>query len=331
MSAITEGLAEQIGVQRACQVLDVPRSRVYRARQPQPAPQARPTPSHALSADERTQVRATLNSPRFMDKAPRQVYATLLDEGQYLCHWRTMYRVLAAHDEVRERRNLRQHPVYRKPELLATGPNQVWSWDITALRGPAKWIHYALYTVLDIFSRYVVGWMIAEVESSELARQLIAQTCARQAIQPDQLTLHADNGSPMKGKSLAQLLLDLGVTRSHSRPHTSDDNPFSEAQFKTMKYHPDYPDRFAGMETARQWARPFFNWYNHEHYHSGLNLLTPASVHYGQALAIQQQRQAVMLSAYVAHPARFAQGVPLVKGAPAAVYINPPMKSENLA
>lgn len=216
MSAIAEGLAEQIGVQQACQVLDVPRSRVYRTRHSQSVPHVRPTPSHALSTDERTQVRATLNSERFMDKAPRQVYAALLDEGQYLCHWRTMYRVLAAHDEVRERRNLRQHPVYKKPELLATDPNQVWSWDITDLRGPDKWTHYPLYTVLDIFSRYVVGWMIAEVESSELASQLIAETCARQGIQPDQLTLHADNGSPMKGKSLTQLLLDLGVTKSHS-------------------------------------------------------------------------------------------------------------------
>jgi putative transposase len=185
--------------------------------------------------------------------------------------------------------------------------------------------------VLDIYSRLVVGWMIAEVESSQLASQLIAETCARQGIQPEQLTLHADNGGPMKGKPLAQLLLDLGVTKSHSRPHISDDNPFSEAQFKTMKYHPDYPDRFAGIEAARQWAHPFFGWYNLEHYHSGLNLLTPASVHYGAATVIQQQRQAVMTAAYVAHPARFAHGVPLVKGAPAAVYINPPMKPDNLA
>jgi putative transposase len=331
MTAITETLAEQVGVRAACEALAVPRSTHYRARQPRPLPKPRPTPVHALSSNERAEIRATLNSQRFMDKAPRQVYAALLDEGRYLCHWRTMYRVLAAHQEVKERRLVRHHPVYKKPELLATAPNQVWSWDITALRGPAKWIHYPLYTVLDIFSRYVVGWMIAEVESSELAKQLIAETARKQGIQPDQLTLHADNGSPMKGKPLAQLLHDLGITRSHSRPHTSDDNPFSEAQFKTMKYHPDYPDRFGSITVARQWARPFFDWYNNDHYHSGLNLLTPASVHFGQALAIQQQRQAVMLSAYAAYPERFGHGLPVMKGAPAAVYINPPKQPENLA
>lgn len=330
MTAIIEQLAEQVGVRAACEVLDMPRSRHYRSRQPHPEPKPRPTPAHALSADERRQVRAVLNSERFMDKAPRQVYAALLDEGRYLCHWRTMYRVLAAHDEVRERRLVRRHPVYKKPELLATAPNRVWSWDITYLRGPAKWVHYPLYTVLDIFSRYVVGWMIAEVESSELARQLIAETARKQDIQTDQLTLHADNGSPMKGKPLAQLLIDLGISKSHSRPHTSDDNPFSEAQFKTMKYHPDYPDRFASIPTSRQWARGFFDWYNNDHYHSGLNLLTPTSVHYGAAVVVQQQRQTVMRMAYAAHPERFAGGLPTVKGAPAAVWINPP-KQENLA
>ena len=176
-----------------------------------------------------------------------------------------------------------RHPLYKKPELLATAPNQVWSWDITYLRGPHKWEHYPLYTVLDIYSRYVVGWMIAEVESSDLARQLIAATALKQDILPDQLTLHADNGAPMRGKPLSQLLVDLGITKSHNRPHTSDDNPFSEAHFKTMKYRPDYPDRFASLAEAQEWARHFFTWYNEQHYHSGLNLLTPASVHYGEA------------------------------------------------
>jgi putative transposase len=322
-------LASTIGVKSACAVLNVPRSRVYRERQPTRERQARPTPAHALSPAEREQVRAVLNSERFMDCAPRQVYATLLDEGTYLCHWRTMYRILAAHDEVRERRLIRRHPVYQKPELLATQPTEVWSWDITYLRGEATWIHYPLYTVLDIFSRYVAGWMIAEVESSELARQLMAETARKQGIQPDQLTLHADNGSPMKGKSLSQLLVDLGITRSHSRPHTSDDTPFSEAQFKTMKYRPDYPARFASPGAATQWARPFFDWYNHEHYHSGLNLLTPARVHYGTAATVQQHRQPVMLSAYQAHPERFRQGIPLVQGAPTAVWINPPQPVVN--
>jgi len=241
-----------------------------------------------------------------------------------------MYRVLSEHDEVRERRDVRRHPVYKKPELLATAPNQVWSWDITLLRGPVKWSHFALYTVLDIFSRYVVGWLIADVQSSDLARQLIDTTAQRQGIEPGQLTLHSDNGTPMTGQPLTQLLENLGVIRSHSRPYTSDDNPFSEAQFKTMKYRPDYPDRFADQEAARRWARPFFQWYNHEHYHSGLNLLTPASVHYGEADAIVQQRQVVMSAAYAAYPARFARGEPLVKGAPVAVYLNPPADVTNL-
>lgn len=324
-------LAAKIGVKSACEALNVPRSQVYRARQPKAEPLPRRSPSYALSADERAQVRATLNSERFRDQAPRQVYAALLDEGNYLCHWRTMYRILTSHDEVRERRLLRRHPVYKKPELLAVRPNQVWSWDITWLRGPHKWTSYPLYTVLDIFSRYVVGWMIAEVESSELAKQLVAETVRKQGLQPEQLTLHADNGSPMKGKPLSQLLLDLGITKSHSRPHTSDDNPFSEAQFKTMKYRPDYPNRFRSIEESRQWARRFFGWYNHDHYHSGLNLLTPASVHYGQACEVQQHRQQVMLRAYQAHPQRFMRGVPTVKGAPTAVWINPPKQPENLS
>jgi len=324
-------LAAKVGIKRACAALGVSRSSLYRARQPRPAVQPRSTPSHALSFEEQVEVRETLNSDRFMDKAPRQVYAALLDEGQYLCHWRTMYRILAEHDEVRERRRVRRHPLYKKPELLATAPNQVWSWDITYLRGPHKWEHYPLYTVLDIYSRYVVGWMIAEVESSDLARQLIAATARKQGILPDQLTLHADNGAPMRGKPLSQLLVNLGITSSHNRPHTSDDNPFSEAHFKTMKYRPDYPDRFGSLAEAQEWARHFFTWYNEQHYHSGLNLLTPASVHYHQAPAVQQNRLAVMLAAYAAHPNRFVRGEPLVKGAPVAVWINPPLASANLS
>lgn len=324
-------LASKIGVKSACEVLNVPRSRVYREHPPKAKPTSRPTPAHALSLEERMQVRDTLNSERFMDQAPRQVYAALLDEGHYLCHWRTMYRILAAHGEVCERRLIRRHPTYKKPELLAEGPNEVWSWDITHLRGTVKWSSYKLYTVLDIFSRYVVGWMITEEESSDLAKQLIAETARKQGIQPDQLTLHADNGSPMKGKLLSQLLVDLGITRSHSRPHTSDDNPFSEAQFKTMKYRPDYPDRFDSIEAARQWARVFFAWYNDEHYHSGLNLMTPARVHYGEAVAVQQHRQSVMSAAFEACPERFRAGLPLVKAAPTAVSINPPQPAQNLA
>ncbi len=322
MTAIAQELSQMVGITRACQALDIPRSRLYPRHSPAPVP--RPTPQHALSTEERTTVREALNSERFMDRAPRQVYATLLDEGVYLCHWRTMYRILDIHTEVRERRRQRQHPVYQKPELLAEKPNQVWSWDITKLRGPAKWTHFALYTVIDIFSRYVVGWMIAERESGELATQLIATAAANQQIQTDQLTLHSDNGKPMKAKTLALLLSDLGVNKSHSRPYVSDDNPFSEAQFKTLKYHPDYPDRFGCIQDARVWAQTFFQWYNHQHYHTGLNLLTPASVHYGHAEDIRQQRQAVLAAAYVQHPQRFVRGEPIVKGAPDAVWINPP-------
>ena len=275
-------------------------------------------------------MRDLLNSARFVDKAPRQVYAQLLDEGQYLCHWRSMYRILAEHGEVVERRRQAQRPLYAKPELLATEPNQVWSWDITKLKTEQKWSHYALYTVLDIYSRYVVGWMLADREDAELAKDFIKATCQKQGIVPEQLTLHADNGSPMKAKTFSQLLVDLGIQESHSRPYTSDDNPFSEAQFRTMKYQATYPATFGAEETTRTWLQDFFTWYNHEHYHSGLNLLTPASVHYGAASAIQNQRQAVMNAAFAQHPERFSLGMPLVKGAPDAVYINPPKHSENL-
>ena len=324
-------LALSIGLKQACVVLGLNRSGIYRWRSGSVIPLPQSAPAHALSSTERERVRATLNSERFMDQAPRQVYAALFADGQYLCHWRTMYRILAAHAEVRERRRLRRHPVYQKPELLATAPNQVWSWDITALRGPSKWTSFPLYVVLDIYSRAVVGWMIAEVETSELAGQLIAVIAHKQGIQPDQLTLHADNGAPMRGKALSQLLVDLGIFKSHSRPHTSDDNPFSEAQFKTLKYRPDFPARFSDIEAARTWARGFFRWYNEEHYHSGLNLLTPASVHAGTAALIQQQRQTVMSTAYATHPARFRRGHPQVKGAPPAVWINPPQSREILS
>ncbi len=329
MTQITEELAIAVGVKRACEVLDVPRSRIYRSRQPQTEPKGCPTSVRALSGSERRQVRDVLNSERFADLAPRQVYAKLLDEQQYLCHWRTMYRILNEHDEVRERRDQRRHPVYQKPELLATAPNQVWSWDITKLRGPHKGIYFALYAVLDIFSRYVVGWMIAERELASLAKTLIEESCQKEGIVEEQLTIHSDNGKPMRSKSLALLYADLGVNASFNRPYTSDDNPFSEAQFKTLKYQPDYPDRFGSIQDARVWARPFFNWYNYEHYHTGLNLLTPASVHRGEAIEVQQQRQTILAAAFAAHPERFVKGAPLVAGPPQAVWINPP-KEANL-
>jgi putative transposase len=270
-------------------------------------------------------VRELLNSERFQDCAPREVYATLLDEATYLCSWRTMYRILAAADEVRERRAQLRRPIYTKPELLTTRPRELWSWDITKLEGPAKWTYYYLYVILDVFSRYVVGWMISERESSELAEVFIAETCAKEGIEPGDLTLHADRGSAMTSKSVAQLLCDLGVTKTHSRPHVSNDNPYSEAQFKTLKYRPDFPAQFGSLANARVWARPFFQWYNHEHHHSGIGLLTPATVHYGRAAETIAARQEVLLAAYQAHPERFVRGTPTPPALPTAVWINPPV------
>jgi len=328
MIQAAEQLAESVSVSAACQALGVPRSSLYRARQPKKARQPRPTPERALSQEEKDQVRQVLNSERFQDSAPRQVYATLLDEEEYLCHWRTMYRILDEHGEVRERRNQLQHPVYTKPELLATGPNQLWSWDITKLKGPAKWTYYYLYVVLDVFSRYVVGWMVAQREAANLAQKLIAQSCAKQGIEPSQLTLHADRGPSMRSKSVAQLLADLGVTKTHSRPYTANDNPYSESQFKTMKYRPGFPERFDSLADARSWAREFFRWYNHDHRHSGLGLMTPATVHYDQAEVVRQQRQQVLLAAYDAHPERFVRGVPTLPQLPSEVWINKPQADD---
>ena len=329
MIAAVEELAKSVGVSAACQALGVPRSSLYRARQPEKEPQPRPTPERALREEEKIHVRQVLNSKRFQDCTPRQVYATLLDEGVYLCHWRTMYRILADHDEVRERRNQLQHPTYSKPELLATGPNQLWSWDITKLKGPRKWSYYYLYVILDVFSRYVPGWMVSECESAMLAQQLIAESCAKQEIEPGQLTLHADRGSSMRSKTVALLLADLGVTKAHSRPYVSNDNPYSESQFKTLKYRPDFPERFGSLVDARNWARLFFRWYNHEHRHSGLCLMTPATVHYGQAEAVRTQRQQVLLEAYAAHPERFVRGQPKLPSLPKEVWINKPQNKDD--
>lgn len=239
-----------------------------------------------------------------------------------------MYRILQENAEVRERRNQKQHPVYKKPELVATAPNQVWSWDITKLRGPVPHVYYYMYTILDIFSRYVVGYLIAQRELASLAKQLVADSCAKEGIEPDQLILHADRGSSMTSKTLALLLADLGVGKSHSRPYTSDDNPFSEAQFKTMKYRPDYPDRFGSLHHARTWARPFFHWYNHEHRHTSLGLMTPATVHDGQAAEWRVKRQAVLTAAFENYPERFVQGQPVAPKLPTAVWINPPLERD---
>jgi len=283
-----------------------------------------PEPVRALSPAERDAVHHTLNTERFADQAPREVYATLLDEGTYLCSPSTMYRVLVEHTELRERRDQLRHPAYAKPELLATRPNQVWSWDITKLLGPTKWTYYYLYVILDIFSRCVVGWLIADRESGALAERLIAETCAKQQIDRDQLTIHADNGGPMIAKPVALLMSDLGVTPSHSRPHVSNDNPFSEAQFKTLKYQPNFPERFGSLLEARTWAQTFFAWYNTEHHHSGIGFMTPAAVHSGTAAGLFAQRQQTLTSAYTAHPERFVNGRPVPPALPSAVWITPP-------
>jgi putative transposase len=282
----------------------------------------------ALSRQEREQVIAVLDCERFCDLAPAEVYAMLLDEGVYLCSERTMYRILKKHDQVRERRAQRRHPKYVAPELMATGPNQLWSWDITKLKTFVKSQYLHLYVILDVFSRYVVGWLVAERESGELAKLLIDETCERQGITPGELTFHADNGSAMVAQPVAFLLASLGITKSHSRPHVSDDNPFSEAQFKTMKYRPDFPARFASLEHAREFLRRFFDWYNTEHHHDGLALLTPYDVHHGLAPERLAQRARVLDAAYAAHPERFVRREPTPAALPEAVWINPPKTTD---
>lgn len=325
MIAAAEELGQEIGVARACRELGVARSSLYRARQPRPQPRTRPTPARALSAAEKAEVHQVLHSDRFADSTPRQVYATLLDEeGVYLCHWRTMYRLQAA-EVPAPRRRQRRRIQQAKPELRARGPNQVWSWDITQLKG-ADGIYY-LYTVIDVYSRYIVGWLIAWHERGELAEQLIAQTCDKESIAPQQLILHADHGSPMRAKTLKDLLKDLEITESHSRPYTPTDNPFSEAEFKTMKYRPDYPERFGTIKAARQWMRRFVHWYNHVHYHSGLALQTPVTVHLGETKQVVAQRQRVLDRAYAAHPERFVAGAPAVPQPPQEVWINQPRQA----
>jgi len=324
----SEELARQVGVEPACRALGVSRATFYRRKGPTPGhQQPRPTPARALCNNERKRVVEVLSSPRFVDRSPGEVFATLLDEQTYLCSERTMYRILAANQPVRERRNQRQHPQYAKPELVATAPNQVWSWDITKLLGPQKWIYYYLYVLLDLFSRYAVGWMVADRENSALAGRLIEETCHKQGVQPDTMTLHSDRGAPMTSKCTAQLLADLRVTRSLSRPQVSDDNPFSEAQFKTLKYHPGFPSHFLGSEHATGYCRSFFPWYNTEHRHSGIAMLTPHDVYYGRAPAILAQRQLTLEAAWADHPERFVRGIPKVTPLPEEVWINPPAPS----
>ena len=333
ISTAVNELASVVGTRAACAALAISRATHYRRdREPRLGPPApRPSPPRALSDIEQATVLDLLNGERFVDASPAETYATLLDEGRYLASERTMYRILAAAGEVRERRNQRCHPAYAKPELLATGPNELWSWDITKLRGPAKWTYFQLYVILDVYSRYVTGWMVATRESAALAERLIAEVAAKQGIKPDSLTIHADRGTSMTSKPVALLLADLGIVKSHSRPHVSNDNPYSEAGFKTLKYRPDFPDRFGCIEDARAFCQGFFAWYNGTHRHSGIALFTPADVHYGRSDELLVARAGVLAGAYAAHPERFVQGLPLPAEVPATVWINPPPKEVQLA
>ena len=329
-----QDLTTIIGTRPACRALGAAPATIYRRRRP-PAPRPprpRPAPARALSEPERAAVLAELHSERFVDCAPAAVWATLLDEGRYLASQRTMYRLLAAkHGDVRERRAQLEHPAYERPELLAERPNEVFSWDITKLKGPAKWTYFYLYVILDVYSRYAVGWTVQHRENSLVAKDLIAQVCQQQHIVRDQLTVHADRGSSMTSKPVAFLLADLGVLKTHNRPYTSTDNPYSEAQFKTLKYRPGFPARFDSIEHARSFCRQFFSWYNNAHRHSGIGLMTPATVHYGRAEAVHADRARVLTAAYAATPERFVRHPPRPPALPAAAWINKPDNEEAAA
>lgn len=320
---------KSLGVRALCEALSEPRSSWYRSRIQRPTFVPKPRSHRRLTDAEERRILDTLNSERFRDMAPGETYATLLDEGVYLCSERTMYRILSRHGQNVIRRQSAPR-LYTKPELLATRPNEVWSWDITKLKGPVKWTYYYLYKVIDVFSRYVVGWMVAYQESADLAQELITEACRKQEIVPGTLTIHADNGSPMKAVSFAQLLTDLGVAKSHSRPGVSNDNPFSESAFKTLKYHPDYPERFGSIEDARSFCRKFFPWYNTEHHHSGIAMLTPECVHYNNHKEVMIARSHTLAHAFQIHPERFVKGVPKIKSVPSKVWINMPNTKEQV-
>jgi len=334
IAATVEELTPLIGTRPACRALGASAATIYRRRRP-PAPRMpkpRPTPARALSGPERQQVLDVLHSERFVDVSPEETYATLLDEGTYLCSARTMYRILAAHHGgVRERRNQLTHPPYAKPELLAERPNELWSWDISKLKGPAKWTWFYLYVILDVFSRYIVGWVVQYRETAQLAKALIEQATEQQQITPKILTLHADRGSPMRAKPVAFLLADLGITKTHSRPYTSSDNPYSESNFKTLKYRPEFPERFDDIEHARDHCRAFVHWYNQQHHHSGIGLMTPAAVHYGQADQLDAARARVLEAAFARNPERFVRKTPTPPELPSAAWINKPADTKGVA
>ena len=326
MNAIT-ALGSSVGTRGACAALNVHRSRYYRFRRPKLSTHTAPPPLK-LNEVERRYIHDLLVSPPFVDQAPATVVANLLDDGKYHCSERTMYRILHEHQQVQERRRGHRRGHYAKPELVARAPNECWSWDITKLKGPVTWQYFYLYVILDLYSRYVVGWMVADRESAILAKRLITETCAKQRIGEGQLTLHADRGSSMKSKLVAQLLVDLGVIKSHSRPHISDDNPFSEAQFKTLKYRPGFPQRFPHISAAERHARSFFSWYNFNHKHSGIAMLTPHTVHYGLADEILARRQLALNQAFETHPERFKYAAPTVTPLASEVWINPPVQTK---
>jgi len=330
-----EEAARITGVDPACKAVAWSRGRFYRSQKPEKTspqtPPKRPGRARSLTPEQQEKILSELNSERFLDCSPRQVWATLLDENVYLCSWRTMYRLLQKNQQVKERRKIRRHPKYVRPELAASGPNQVWTWDITYLKGPVRGAFYYLYVVIDLYSRLVVGWLLAESECAELARRLLEQSYRKHQVQPGKLTLHADRGAPMKSKSVAQLLSDLDVGRSHSRPRVSNDNPFSEAGFKTLKYSPDFPARFGSFSEAESFCRGYFVWYNEEHYHSGIALLTPSQVHYGQAETVLARRQATLDAAFSEAPERFGNRRPQIGCLPGTVWINRPAEPVSAA
>jgi putative transposase len=309
-----------------CDALGLPRTAFYRSRRPRIPPRVR-TSSRRLPDELEAEVLSVLNSERFCDKAPAEVYVTLLDEGYYLCSERTMYRVLTRNAQNVARRQ-RPPRSYQRPELLATRSNQVWAWDITKLKGPEKWSYFYLYTILDIFSRYIVGWLVADSESAQLANAMIGESCLKQEIVPGTLTLHADRGGPMKSRAVGHLLADLGVTKSHSRPHVSDDNPFMESTYKTLKYRPEFPERFQSRDSATDFCRGFFGWYNNQHHHSGISMLTPSDVHHSRGEEVLRRRQETLTRAFKEHPERFVKGVPTVAQVPQEVWINKPVSQD---
>jgi len=318
---------QKYGATESCKAFCVSRAVLYRRQNPRPLLNSESKRNHRRLTDtEEQMVLDILTSDRFMDESVPEAYSTLLDENTYLCSQRTMYRILEKNQAVRERRDQCQHPEYKKPELLATGPNQVWSWDITKLKGHQKWSYYYLYVIMDIYSRYIVGWMVAERESAALAQRLIYDTCIKQNIRPEQLTIHADRGTSMRSKLVAQLLADMGITKTHSRPHTSNDNPYSEAQFKTLKYHHTFPECFGCIEDAKSFLRGFFAWYNCQHKHSGVGYMTPVDMHTGKAYSVREHRSFILQQAYLKHPERFVRGVPKPPAIPIAAWINKPQE-----